>query len=330
MHLHPTEEAFVQVVGKQRDFMQEYTDGESTDAVEQYFWGMTGGVSLELGALDGSLQSQSMTALLAAYLGWTRLLIEGNPSYRQGLRDLSPDAFSASAVICSQPSQVHYINQSYTGGVVEFMSLEFLRAYQSPLYDALRDKQDSRSINWSAVSPSFASKVLPLPCLPLSAILHEANVTYINFFILDVEGGELDVLKTINWSTTKFDVLCIETDKNHRPPHYPANVTTYLSLHGYRPHPPTQMGRNTWFIRDDFTPSRRNGTTPMCFNGVQRSLPNAVLCEGSVGGMYRDTGTDGSGSGSGSKRGGKSGSSKSGGKGTSKGKRPAKKTKSVA
>lgn len=256
------------------------TDGETIDALEQYFWGMSAGVSLELGALDG--RSQSMTLPLATYLGWTRILIEGNPSYRRGLLEFSKDAFSANVVICSQPTEVHYVNHIYTGGITEFMSTSFLRKYHKPLYNALQDKQNPRSIDWSKIDPSFTSTIMPLPCLPLSTILKVANVAYINYIILDVEGGEFDVLKTINWSVTKFDVLCIETEKIHRPPHYAANITSFLGERGYRPHPPQQMGRNTWYIRNDFVPSRRNGTTPSCFNGVQRNYRDAIPCGGAA------------------------------------------------
>ena len=35
---------------------------------------------------------------------------------------------------------------------------------------------------------------------------------HVNLFSLDVEGAELVVLKTIDWSSTKFDVLLVELD----------------------------------------------------------------------------------------------------------------------
>jgi len=37
--------------------------------------------------------------------------------------------------------------------------------------------------------------------------------THVDLFVLDVEGAELPVLDTIDWNTTTFAVLQIETDK---------------------------------------------------------------------------------------------------------------------
>ena len=36
-------------------------------------------------------------------------------------------------------------------------------------------------------------------------------MTHINFFILDVEGAEMSILSSVDFSLVIFDVLCIET-----------------------------------------------------------------------------------------------------------------------
>lgn len=51
------------------------------------------------------------------------------------------------------------------------------------------------------------------------------------------------MLKSINWSLVKFDVLCVETEPDNRPPNYPQDVTNYLAEHGYR-NATGQQGRN--------------------------------------------------------------------------------------
>ena len=50
----------------------------------------------------------------------------------------------------------------------------------------------------------------------LSDILNENEITYVDFFSLDVEGGELDVLKSIDWDKVSFYIVCIELD-DHNP-----------------------------------------------------------------------------------------------------------------
>jgi len=53
----------------------------------------------------------------------------------------------------------------------------------------------------------------------------------------------LEILKSINWNHTRFDVLCIETEVSNRPPGYPEAVTSFLSERGYV-NATAQIGRN--------------------------------------------------------------------------------------
>ena len=90
------------------------------------------------------------------------------------------------------------------------------------------------SLNWTAISIPKDITMIEVACLTLQKALDRVGVSRINFFILDVEGSELEVLKTIDWRRTMFDVLCIETDKNYRPDGYTKSVTDYLSSRGYK------------------------------------------------------------------------------------------------
>ena len=51
------------------------------------------------------------------------------------------------------------------------------------------------------------------------------------------------MLKSINWSLVKFDVLCIETDPPNRPSGYADKVTKLMQEHGYLDYS-GQVGRN--------------------------------------------------------------------------------------
>jgi hypothetical protein len=55
------------------------TDGD-VDGMERYFWGMSNGIVMELGALDGLVLSMSRTLLDP---GWHRILIEGASIWRK-------------------------------------------------------------------------------------------------------------------------------------------------------------------------------------------------------------------------------------------------------
>lgn len=160
-----------------------WTDGEVVDAMEHFFWGMREGVAIELGALDGSEHSRSCTFEYEKNLGWRRILIEGNPSYKNGLIQNSPLSFSVNAAICSNPSIVHYAQYDYVGGIVEFMSQSFMQTFHGRIFHNCVPPGNLTSFNWSTVS----DWVLPLQCIPMSHVLHRAHVKHVNYFILDVE-----------------------------------------------------------------------------------------------------------------------------------------------
>ena len=49
-------------------------------------------------------------------------------------------------------------------------------------------------------------------CLPLLSTPGHFNITHIDFFSLDVEGAELEVLKTLDLSAVHISVLVVEQD----------------------------------------------------------------------------------------------------------------------
>ena len=63
----------------------------------------------------------------------------------------------------------------------------------------------------------------------LQSILDELNIHHINFFSLDTEGHELNVLNGIDFDKTTFDYLLIEIyTKDY------AKINSLLKSHGYK------------------------------------------------------------------------------------------------
>ena len=182
-------------------------DGEVVDALEHFFWGRTGGVALELGALDGTPHTHSMTHAYEKSLGWQRILIDANPTYRASLVEQNPLAFCVQAAICTKQTRVHYVEAKYIGGILEFMGTPFLTKFSPKLYRAM-----SPPGNISSFKVDVHPEVVVVECIPLAQVLNKAHVNHVNYFLLDVESGDLEVLKSIHWHHVVFDVLCIETD----------------------------------------------------------------------------------------------------------------------
>jgi hypothetical protein len=105
------------------------SDLEIVDVLEHFFWGMSGGVALELGAVDGTPNRVSMTFDLERSLGWTRMLIEANPKFRKRLQRFNPEAYTVHAAVCETTTVVHFGFKAYCSGIVEFMEDSFLRKF---------------------------------------------------------------------------------------------------------------------------------------------------------------------------------------------------------
>ena len=95
-------------------------------------------------------------------------------------------------------------------------------------------------------------KRIQVPCLPLARILSDLAVTRLSYFSLDVEGAELFVLRTLDWSAVRVDVLEWECSNKQSC----AEIRSLLSSRGMRP-----LGKNAvdhvW-VSGDF--ARRLGT----------------------------------------------------------------------
>lgn len=162
------------------DRVDGFTDGENVDAIEHYFWGIRNGLSMELGALDGSKASRSMTVDYEREMDWKRILIDGDPIYKTKLATESPLAFGVSAAICEKAGKVHFAPGEYIGGIVEFMSEAFMGEYHKNVFKSVNPyiKAHNGSLegfNWADVQLEKERALIEIDCLPLSTILHKAS-----------------------------------------------------------------------------------------------------------------------------------------------------------
>jgi hypothetical protein len=234
-------------------------DNEAFDAVNSYFWGMEKGIILELGGLDGRRYSVSADFLP---LKWHRIVMEASPRYTQFGVERSPDASYVATAVCDM-EKVHYVisNNKSSGainGIGEFMTKSFLKQFHNTVFAESKSGTDWASTNWTKWSTEREETVVSIPCTQLTNVFECLQVQHINFFVLDVEGGEISVLQSIDFAQITFDVICVETDPEFRPPGFRQEVTDFLQSRGYKFE--MNRGRNTWFSRVDFQPSSRQNS----------------------------------------------------------------------
>ena len=78
---------------------------------------------------------------------------------------------------------------------------------------------------------------------------HTHNIQFFDFFSLDVEGAEFEVLQSIDFDTVGFGVVLVEADhyNNHRKN---LAVRTFMIDKGYSFL--MEEKRSYWFVNNDF------------------------------------------------------------------------------
>lgn len=157
----------------------------STPAVKRF------GTVLEMGALDGHGLSNSL--FFERCLQWRSILIEGQPLNCEKLFVNRPRANAFCQAICGpEDSTLEFTRDpGPIAGVVNTMSDQFKHAFHSK---------------------EVLKSTVTVPCGPLSKLLTRIGVRHIDFFSLDVEGAELAVLDTIDFTRLTIDVMMVERD----------------------------------------------------------------------------------------------------------------------
>ena len=129
------------------------------------------------------------------------------------------------------------------------------------------------AIRLLSIAPSSRS----CRCAPLSALLGDLCVTHIDWWVLDVEGAELVVLKGVDWSAVTIDVITVEASGTS--PEKDAAVIELLVKAGYV-HDGTVL-RNDWFHASSYKPQwgghLGGQATTVIFPQLKALLPGWVV-----------------------------------------------------
>lgn len=157
------------------------------------------GVFIEVGAHDGITQSN--TKLLEESYGWTGILIEASDVLYQTLCVNRPNSKCFKCALGSFEEDNTFVYGDFGGSLMSSIGSK-RRHNHAPQQRVLM-----RS---------------------LQSILDEVGIHHINFFSLDTEGYELNILNGINFDQTEFDYLLIEIYT-----HQYNEIVHFLSAKGY-------------------------------------------------------------------------------------------------
>ena len=168
-----------------------FSQANQSQTVDHILHELRGGYFVECGAGNGESLSNSL--FFERERNWTGLLVEANPEFYSKILHTNRKVFSINACLSptKQPQMVTFdIGSKMMGGIVEYAGNEHYKNIN----------------NTSKKVPKFVN----VQCFPLFSIMKALGVDHINYFSLDVEGPELNILKTIPWDKLRIDVLTVE------------------------------------------------------------------------------------------------------------------------
>ena len=189
-----------------------FSQVEQDKAVDEILHQKRNGFFIEVGAYDGVSFSNSL--FFEKFRNWTGLLIEANPRAHREL--LAKDRKAWNTPACISTSSHVELN-------VDFVANGMIGGFDGPHFER------SGGVAKDVDTNPFVYNV-KAHCFPLNVMLDAIGVNYVDMFSLDVEGAELEVLKSIDFSRVTIAVLVIE--KNYKED----LMFNFLKDKGYRRH----------------------------------------------------------------------------------------------
>ncbi len=168
---------------------QHYSQEGQSRLVDALLKKKTNGFFIECGTGDGEKLSNSL--FFEKSRNWTGLLIEPNPTIFSDLRKKNRHSYQVNACV-SPTGRVNVLNftlANLVGGLTDFMETAHKRSI-------LKNKR--------------VTGVVQVPCFPIRSLLLSIGVSHIDYFSLDVEGPEMNILRSFPFDDVTVDVLSIE------------------------------------------------------------------------------------------------------------------------
>jgi len=150
------------------------------------------GVFFEAGAFDCE---DSVTLAFEANLNWTGLLVEAVPAFYESCKEKNRKAKMIHTCVGMQ-EKPHFIDFD-TKSAGEFKS-ENVEGAEMAMAGIAGDQRSDQAVK--------------MQCFPFYTLVKAEGSPTVNLAVLDIEGYELAVLRTIPWDKVDVEVWSIETD----------------------------------------------------------------------------------------------------------------------
>ncbi len=181
-----------------------YSQFNQDTFIFEHFFKLKKGVGffIELGANDGKYCSNS---LFFEELGWKGVCVEPHTIVYEKLKENRPKSINLKVGVAP-----------YTGEAIFKEVLDTKKettSFLSGIIVNFSQEHKERTDGWiQGHGANF--KMIKIDCLNVNRILELAPNNYIDYLSIDIEGGELEVLKAIDWEIFFISVLSVENNEN--------------------------------------------------------------------------------------------------------------------
>jgi FkbM family methyltransferase len=184
--------------------------GQDQFVYENFFKNHKEGVYVDIGAHNGVKFSN--TLFFEKELGWKGICIEPIPEVFAELQ-------KNRSAVCIQGCV------SNQAGTSRFLRIKG----PSEMLSGLVDKYDSKHLERidRSLSRKGSKESFDVTCYLFNDLMEKNGIDHIDFLSLDVEGGEYDILSTIDFSKIQIGVIAVEN--NYNDPRF----ETLLRQHGF-------------------------------------------------------------------------------------------------
>lgn len=204
--------------------------GQDRFVYEKYFQNNQGGVFVDIGAHNGIKYSN--TYFLEKEKGWKGICIEPIPERFAELQ-------SCRDCVCIQ------------GCISDIEGISQLLMVSSPVVDTemlsgLLHKYDNRHlerVKREIIRNGGSYQLIDVQCYILNDLLENNGIAHVDFLSIDTEGGEFDIISSIDFARFRIDVITVED--NYRDPRF----IPYLTEKGYTY--VTHLDQDLIFVRND-------------------------------------------------------------------------------
>lgn len=190
--------------------------GQDSFLYKRFFHNKKDGVFVDIGAHDGIVLSN--TYFFEKELGWKGICIEPLPDRFEQLRK-NRKCTCIQGCIYNKTGTVKFLNvKSHIGEHTEMLS-GIVETYDNRHLN--RIKHETRNNMGSC-------EEVEVKCYLLNDVLSDNKIAHVDYLSIDTEGGELDILKAIDFD--KYTINIIDVENNYNDPEF----EKFLSSKGYK------------------------------------------------------------------------------------------------